>query len=344
MSAVEVFLDETPGEIRGVAARDGRFEHLLIEREDDVAEYRLGARVVGRVAEVHAGLKGAFVDLGGAVHGFLPFRGGARTGEGARIEVEVTAEPRERKGPTLRLIGPADGSPRLLQPGPTVRETLASLAPGVEPVTGPRAIRAGIEAEEEAASPGARYPDTGLDLMIERTRALVAVDLDLAPAAGASIGAKARDRANRQGLAEAARLLRLKRWAGLVAIDLVGTGHDGPAILAAARRAFGDDPAIGYGPVSRFGLLQVSLPWGRSPLEEVFNGPAGQRKAEHRAQDVVRALRLALLTETGSARLRATCAPEEAAIAAPLVARLGPRAELRADAAIAPGAFLIEEG
>ncbi len=45
MSAVEVFLDETPGEIRGVAARDGRFEHLLIEREDDVAEYRLGARV-----------------------------------------------------------------------------------------------------------------------------------------------------------------------------------------------------------------------------------------------------------------------------------------------------------
>lgn len=344
MSDVEVFLDETPGEIRGVVARDGRFEHLLIEREDDLAAHRLGARVAGRVVEVPDGLKGAFVDLGAAAHGFLPFRGGARAGEGARVEVEVVAEPRETKGPMLRLVGPAEGPPRLLRPAPGVRETLAALAPGVEPATGPAAIRAGSEAEEEAASPGALFPDTGLDLMIERTRALVAVDFDLAPGRGLATGGKARERANRQGLAQTARLLRLKRWAGLVVIDLIGTGHDGPAIQAAARRAFGDDPAIGYGPVSRFGLLQVSLPWGRTPLEEIFNGPDGRRKVEHRAQDVVRALRLALLSETGSPRVRARCAPEEAAIAAPLAARLGPRAELRADAAIAPAAFLIEEG
>ena len=343
MSEVEVFLDETPGETRGAIARDGRFEHLLIERDDDIPEHRLGARVAGRVVEVNVGLKGAFVDLGTGVDGFLPLRGGVRARAGERIEVEVVAEPRERKGPTLRLVGPAQGELGLLRPAPTVRETLAVLAPGIAPTTDAAAIRAGREAEEEAAGSGGLFPDTGLDLKVERTRALVAVDLDLAPAPGVATGGKARERANRQGLAEAARLLRLKRWAGLVVVDLVGTGHEGAAILAAARRAFGDDPAIGYGPVSRFGLLQLSLPWGRTPLEEVFNGPDGRRLA-HRAQDVVRALRLALLADTAAPRLVARCAPDEAAAAAPLVARLGPRAALRSDPAIVPGGFVIEEG
>lgn len=344
MSEVEVFLDETPGETRGVVLRDGRFEHLLMDRDDDTPEHRLGARVAGRVIEVHPGLKGAFVDLGVLVHGFLPLRGAAGVREGDRIEVEVAAEPRERKGPTLRLIGSAEGAPRLLRPGPSVREALAALAPGVKPTTGAAAIQAGLEAEEEASGAGDLFSETGLDLMVERTRALIAVDLDLSPAPGVQTGAKARERANRQGLIEAARLLRLKRWAGLVVVDLVGAGHDGGAILAAARRAFGDDPAIGYGPVSRFGLLQLSLPWGRTPLEEVFSGHDGRRRLAHRAQDVVRSLRLALLTDTAAPRLVARCAPEEAAAAGPLVARLGPRAELRPDAAIAAGAFEIEEG
>ena len=61
MSAVEVFLDETPGETRGVVLRDGRFTHLLIQREDDPAETRLGARSIGRVVEINPGLRGAFV-------------------------------------------------------------------------------------------------------------------------------------------------------------------------------------------------------------------------------------------------------------------------------------------
>lgn len=344
MTDVEVFLDETPGETRGVVVRDGRFEHLLIDRDDDAPERRLGARVAARVAEVRPDLKGAFVDLGGALPGFLPFRGAVRVGEGDRIEVEVSAEPRERKGPTLRLVGPAEGSPRLLRAGPALRETLAALAPGVEPVSGAAAIQAAMEAEEAAACPGALFADTGLDLMVERTRAVIAVDLDLSPTAGVAAGGKARERANRQGLVEAARLLRLKRWGGLVVVDLVGAGHDGAAVLSAARRAFGSDPAVSYGPVSRFGLLQLSLPWRRTPIEEVLNGPDGRRRPTHRAQDVVRALQLALLTDTTAPRWRARCAPDEALLAGPLVGRLGPRAELRSDPAIAPGAFLIEEG
>ena len=341
--SLEVFLDDTPGEVRGVVVRDGRFEHLLIQREEEVPEHRLGARCIGRIVEVHPGLKGGFVDLGPVVHGFLPFRGQDRLTVGQKVEVEVSAEPREGKGPTLRLIGAGEGEPRLLTPGPSVVEILTRLAPGVMPVTGVPAIQASRDAEDEAASPGELFTETGLDLRVERTRALIAVDLDLAPAPGVAFGAAARTRANRQGLQAAARMIRLKRWAGLVAIDLIGTGQDGESAMTAAKAAFGDDPDVVFGPVNRFGVLQLALPWRRTPLEEVLNGPDRRRRPGQRAQDIVRSLRFALLSDTTTARISVRAAPEDAGLATPLVARLGPRAHLMSDPAVAPGAFVIED-
>lgn len=327
---VEVFLDETPGEIRGVVMRDGRFEHLLIEREDDVQPHRLGARSVGRVASVEPSLKGAFVDLGvdPGVAGFcfLPLKGEGKAAVGDKVEVEVVAEPRRGKGPALKLIGPGQGAPRLLSPGPGVKATLAILTPGVEPATGLEAIQASWDAEEEAGFPGELFPDTGLDLMVERTRAMVTVDLDFAAVQGAATGMKARDRANRQGLQQAARTIGLKRWGGLVAIDLIGTNLDGAPILAAAKAAFGRQAA--FGPINRFGVLQLALPWRRTPLEEIFAGADGRRMVAHRAQDVVRGLRHALLSDTASPRIVERCPADVAALAAPLVARLGPRAAI----------------
>jgi Ribonuclease G/E len=342
--SLEVFLDDTPGEVRGMVARNGRFEHLLIQRDDDVLQHRLGARCVGRVVEVHPWLKGGFVDLGAAPPpGFLPFRGQDRLTVGQKVEVEVSAEPRGGKGPTLRLTGAGEGAPRLLAPGPTIAETLARLAPGVEIQTGLAAVRASLEAEDEAGRTNEWFADAGLDVAVERTRALIAVDLDLAPAPGVAFGAPARTRANRQGLNEAARRIRLKRWGGLVAVDLIGVGHDGEAILATARQAFGGDPDIVFGPVNRFGVLQLALPWRLTPLEEVLNGPDGRRRPVQRAQDLVRTLRQGLLSDTTAARISLRCAPEDAALAAPLVAKLGPRAHLTADPATAPGAFVVEE-
>ena len=344
MSEVEAFLDDTPGEVRGVVVRDGRFEHLLIQREDDVPEHRLGARCIGRIVEVHPGLKGCFVDLGPVVHGFLPFRGQDRLTSGQKVEVEVSAEPREGKGPTLRLIGAGEGEPRLLTPGPTVAETLARLAPGVAPVTGLAAIQASWDAEEEALADRDLVHDTGLDIAVERTRAMIAVDLDLSPAPGMAFGAAARTRANRQGVQAAARMIRLKRWGGLVAIDLIGTGQDGDVVMAAAKQAFGGDPEVVFGPVNRFGVMQLAVPWRLTPLEEVLNGRDRRRRPEQRAQDIVRSLRHSLMSDTTVARITLRGAPDEAALAAPLVARLGPRAHLIADPAIAPGAFTREEG
>lgn len=343
MSELEVFLDETPGEARGVVVRDGRFEHLIIQRESDVPQHRLGARSAGRVAAIDVGLRGAFIDLGAPEpFGFLPLRKNDRIAAGQKVEVEISAEPREQKGPTLRLIGAGEGDPRLLRAGPAAAEQLARLAPGVEIRTGAAAIRASLEAEEEALAPGALFAHLGVRLAVERTRALIAVDIDHAAAPGRD-GRRDKRRANRDGLMQAARMVRLKGWGGLVAVDLVGTGHDGAAMLAAAKAAFGDDPEIGYGPVNRFGVLMLSLPWRMTPLEERLNGPDGRPTVETRAIDAVRRLRLALAGDTTTPYLTLRCPPAVAAAAETLAARLGPRARVKADPALS-GGVEIDEG
>lgn len=343
MADVEVFLDQTPGETRGVIARDGLFTHLIIHRDSDRPSDRLGARCVGRIARVEPGLRGAFVDLGaGEPFGFLPLGKDEKAGEGAKIEVEVVAEPRERKGPVLRRLGEATGEPRLLAPGPDVAAILAGLAPGVAPQTGVAAIRAALEAEEDALSTSVVDSASGLDLMIQRTRALIAVDIDHAPAPGRD-SRKNREAANRAGLSHAARLLTLKGWGGLVVIDLIGVGLHGDTIMKMVRAAFAAEPQAAFGPLSRFGLMQLALPWRRTPVDErLLDGP-GRGVLEARAIDVARQLRLTLLSDPATPRFVARCTPEVAVLAAPLVEALGPRAGLAADASLAVGVVKIEE-
>ena len=341
--AVEVFLDETPGETRGAIMRDGRYTHLLIHRDDDMAQTRLGARSVGRVIEVNPGLRGAFVDIAAPAAAFLPFPRNDRITQGQRLEVVVTAEPRAGKGAAVRYVGPGEGTPRLIQPAPSIAKQLRDLAPGEESVTGIAAIDAVVEAEEEALAQSIVFASHGIDLAIERTRALVAVDIDFTSTPGRD-PKQARAAANREGLKQAARLIGLRNWGGLIVIDMIGDGTDAEAQAKVARAAFGHEPQAVFGPVSRFGLLQMSLPWRRTPIEEVLLGASGRPSVQTRALSFVRTLRRHLLADTLSPRIIACCAPEEALIAQPLAARLGPRAVIQADPAIPVGRGRIEEG
>ncbi|KIC56399.1 RNA-binding protein [Brevundimonas nasdae] len=341
--AVEVFLDETPGETRGAIMRDGHYTHLLIHREDDAAQTRLGARSVGRVIEVNPGLRGAFVDIAAPTAAFLPFPKNDRITQGQRMEVVVTAEPRAGKGAVVRRLGVGEGTPRLIQPAPSIAEQLRDLAPGEESITGIAAIDAVIEAEEEALAQSISFTSHGIDLAVERTRALVAVDIDFTSTPGRD-PKQARAVANREGLKQAARLIGLRNWGGLVVIDMVGDGQDAEAQSKVARAAFDHEPQAVFGPVSRFGLLQMSLPWRRTPIEDLLLDAGRRPSVQTRAISVVRALRRQLLVDTLSPRITARCSPDEALIAHPLAARLGPRAVIQADAAIPPGRGRIEEG
>ncbi len=340
---IELFYDDTPGERRGVVARNGRFEQMLIQREGDPEAMRLGARSVGRVVAVEPGLSGAFVDLGGeGPHAFLPFERNHVLTVGQTLEVVVTAEPREAKGPVLRRLGAGEGAPRLLEAAPDLLDALTALAPGVEVQTGAAAIQASWDAEEEALGQGDFFAETGVDLAVQRTRALIAVDIDFAPLPGRD-SRKGKAAANREGLRQAARLIRLKRWGGLVAVDLIGTVLDGAAVTLQAKEAFAWAPDASWGPVSRFGLMQLSLPWRHTPIEEALGRPGSDRALQSEAIDLTRRLRHALLSDTASPRRVGHCRPALMQRAAPLIARLGPRAGLRQDEAVRPGAETIEE-
>jgi Ribonuclease G/E len=337
MSRRQLFLDEAPGEIRGVLTLDDRPERLLIVRDDDEPRLALGARVAARVAEVEPALATAFLDLGDGHAAILPFRPDARPVRGQMIEAEIRGESRRGKLATARALGASEGRPRLLGAAPPIQEQLRILAPGVEIVQGAGARRIADEAEAEALEP--IHPLTGGGVIaIEPTRALTAIDVDLGERKGADSKRVARQ-ANLVALNEAARLLRLKGLGGLVVIDLAGRGHDGAALLAAGRTAFApDNPGVAFGPISRFGTLELTIPRRTRPLLERLCRDDGAPSDRTLAQRLIRRLQTEAEAAAG-ARLIATCAPQVADAARPLAdalaERVGRRVALSPDASFA---------
>lgn len=332
--APTLYLDEMPGERRLVLMRGERPHRLLLSRDSDHLTRQCGARLVGRVEQLAPSLKGAFVRIDAdEPHAFLPVRGGAKMVEGQWLTLQVTAAARGNKGPVVRVLGPAEGPLCLIAPAPDLLERMRALEPdlpaGLAPVTGLEAVRASLAAEEEALA--SHHALGGLDLSVERTRAMVAVDVDLAPGSRLS-----RHGANLRAIGEAARLSVLKSWGGLVAIDLAGTGLDGEAITRAARDAFAS-PGTVIGPVNRFGVLMLSLPWSETPIEERL-APT----AETLALNALRQMNLALLSDTRAARIILRAGAGIAGLLGASVASLGPRAHLVPDDALAAQAFRIE--
>lgn len=316
MSERRIYLHRGLGETRGVVTLDGRSERLLMTRDGDEQRLRLGARLVARVASLEPALGTAFLDLGDKVEAILPFKPEARPMRGAAVEVEIRAEPRRGKLAIARALGAGEGDPRLLSPGASVAEMLAGFAPNSELVEGRAAEMAADEAEAEALETTHALPGGG-DIAIETTRALTAIDVDLADRKGGDAKRVTRQ-ANLAALGLSARLLRLKGLGGIVVIDLVGRGHDGAALLAAARAAFAvDNPGVAIGPVGRFGTMELSLPRRGQPTLEYLCRPDGALSDLSLAHCLIRRLDSEARARPG-ARLSALCAPAIALAVAPL--------------------------
>ncbi len=319
MSARRLFLDRGPGEDRGVVTLDGRPERLLIERAGADPQPRFGARYRVRIDEMGGPLGLAFVDLGEGVGGVMRLKSGGPP-RGAVLQAKVTAEARADKAAVLKLIGPADGRPGLLEQAPRLEQRLRDFAPGAEITVGAAAREAADDAQDAALAVRHALGD-GLSLTVEPTRALVSVDVDLSPGATRSRPVVA----NLEAIRHSARLLRLKALGGTVVIDLVGGGRDEPRLLQEARTAFQpDQPGVVILPVSRLGLLQVARPHRERPVAEVLCDGDGCLSARSVAQRLIRALEREGHASPG-ALLEAACAADVAAELGPLIAGLGPR-------------------
>ncbi len=342
MSERRLYLDVCPGETRGIVTLDGRPERLILARAGEPPAQFLGAVVVGRVRAVEAAAGLAFVDLGEGPDGVLNLT--AETGrpvQGAAVEVEIRAEARRGKGAALRWIGPSEGPPRVLRAAPSLEARLAEIAPGCEVRTGAAAREAGDAAQAQALASAAALSGGGR-IWIEPTRALTAVDVDLGAASGAAPKRAARA-ANLAALGEAARALRLKGLGGLVVVDLVGRGHDAPAILAAARAAFApDNPGVAFGPISRFGTLELTIPRRARPCLDLLVDESGRPTAQTLALDLLRALEREARADPGGRFAGVAAEPviEAARAGLPdLWAKVGTRISLRAERGRAPEDF-----
>jgi Ribonuclease G/E len=323
MSERRLYLDRGIGETRGVVTLDDRPERLIVRRDADDPALLLGARLVARVASVEAAIGAAFLDLGEGREAMLPFKPDARPVRGASLEVEIRNEPRRGKLAVVRPLGEAEGAPRLLAGAPEVAELLRFHAREAELVEGRLAREVAAEAEAEALETIHPLPGGGT-LAIEPTRALTAIDVDLGERKGADAKRVTRQ-ANLAALSEAARLLRLKSLGGLVVVDLVGRGHDGNALMAAARAAFGpDNPGVAIGPVGRFGTMELSIPRRARPISEQLLREDGAPSDRTLAQRLIRQLQREAEAQPG-ARLAASCAPAVARAAEPLARQLAER-------------------
>ena len=335
MSDRRIYLDRGLGESRGVVTLDGRPERLLIWRDDDDPHLRFGIRQIARVASLEPALGSAFLELEGGSEAILPFKPEARPVRGQAIEVEIRGEPRRGKLAIARVLGPAEGAPRLTGEAHDLAAELEALVPGARVVEGAAAREVADEAEAEALEILHPLPGGG-QIAIEPTRALTAIDVDLSDRKGSDAKRVTRQ-ANLAALGMAARLLRLKGLGGIVVIDLVGRGHDGNGLLAAARSAFGpDNPGVAIGPVGRFGTMELSLPRRTQPVLERLCDEAGALTAQTLAHRMIRHLQREAAAQPG-ARLVATCAPDVAkAASAPavkLAALIGARFSIRPDPA-----------
>lgn len=320
MSERVSFLDKCVGETRGVVTLNGKPERLILRRDEQDPRLMLGARVVARVESVDPAVATAFLDLGNAAQAILPFKQDARPVRGGTLEIEIRAEPRQGKLAVAREIGKGAGPPRLLAPPPGVREILASIVRDREPVEGREARAIADEAEADVLEAVHRLPGGG-DIAIESTRALTSIDVDLGDRK-AQDSKRAARQANLSAIAEGARLLRLKGLGGIVVFDLVGRGHDGHALLAAARLAFGpDNPGVAIGPVGRFGTMELSMPRRTQPLGEQLKADGAALSDRTLAQRLIRRLESEALIQPG-ARLSAACAPLVAQAAEPLIRAL----------------------
>ena len=332
MSERQLFLDRGFGETRGVVTLKGRPERLILVRDGADPAQALGARVAGRITRLERAMASAFVDLGGESQAVMDLKPDMpRLNEGQAVIAEIRSEARNGKGPSLRFIEPGEGAPRLLEPGPSLSEQLRSFDRTAPIVEGEAARAAADLAEAEALETLFPLPGGG-QIAVEPTRALVAVDVDLGASAAQEAKRAARV-ANLAALGVAARVLRLKGLGGLVVVDLVGRGHDGPTLAAAARSAFApDNPGVSIGPISRFGTLELAIPRRRRPVIEDLLEPDGRPRPFTVAMRLIRDLERQGRASPGD-RLVAACSPEVAEAARPALASLaeviGRRLELQ---------------
>ena len=260
-------------------------------RGDEVSDTfpRAGRRFAGRIKKTDKALAAAFVDLGDGRDAFLPLRKSneAYCIDGALIEVEIKAPPRQSKGAALRFIGPlTEGTPGRLPPfTDAALEAVQSIGEGADEILvddGP-ALRmlhmAGFDNASHESHPVSLFEKYGADqefdaafervvpltgggcLMIDEAQALTAIDVDTG-GLRASSPERLREKIAFAAAEEAMRQVSLRNIGGHIVIDFPDIpGEAGrKRFQAHLRKVMARLDGAGAASFSRSGLYSFTAP------------------------------------------------------------------------------------
>lgn len=271
---ITLHYDSRFGLARGAVCIDG-LPHLYAEGyEYNQSLTMVNVRSVARLKSKAGGM--AFLALADGAEAVLdvPQEVFARLVEGAALEIEIIAESRQEKLARARLIGSATGEARRISPVQSLKDRLLAQVSDwgdmIESTLDSDALDA---AEEAALNPSASMSEGGY-LSIERTRALIACDVDSASGEGVLTPKAFAKACNERAVSDIGRRLRLSGLAGLVVIDLIGKRHDADRLRHLLQAGFGFEAGkLIIGPVGKFGTLEFVRPWGATPLMDTVRSP-----------------------------------------------------------------------
>lgn len=315
---LETWTDAAIGETREALVRDGKPIALRISRtSDEGRRARWGEIYCARVREIDRRRRGVFLDLGlSEQHGFLPLGDDGRARmrrdrvalrEGQGVIVSVTREAARNKNPVVELTetGHDGEAPHRIAQHEVDEEVL--LARPADPST-----RGKLDALIEDSLARTAPIGGGGMLTIEPTAALVAIDVDAGARAGSGDPERFALDLNIAAAHEAARQIRLRNLAGIIAIDFVSLRAKSHAkqLEDAVKQAFAGDPwSVQFGGLSRFGVFDMARSQLRAPLHEQLRDPDGRMSVETVALMALRAIEREGRAQTGR-QIACTVAPE----------------------------------
>jgi len=270
------------GETRAAIYEGRKLVELYVRRESDALKPRQGDVFAGRVAKVDQSMGGAFIDIGAKYDGLFKFTNSPnapRFTEGQMAEFEVSKATEIGKGPVLKFkqLTKAEKVGKLS--GDDLKATISKRFPNIE------FTEAAVSVIDEATETELAIKGGGT-ICIERTRALVAIDVDKGTAVSSFDVCMA-------ALPMIAHELRLRGLGGLIVIDLpnLRQPRQRNTVFKAAERAFKDDSNnVKLAPLSRFGCLELTRYKPELSLDEVLNNRIGSPTTETIALRALRQL------------------------------------------------------
>lgn len=274
-------VEELVGETRAAVYEGRKLVELHLDRWSDFNKPRIGERWTAVVGAVDPSIGGMWMQMGKGPDALLSFKGQKdmpRLTEGERIDVLIAKEAISEKGPVVRYVAePTRDAPGVVH-ALNLRERLNLRFPEITFELS--SVGLDTSTERDLAIPG------GGSITIERTQALIAVDVDKG-------GAKTVMDCSVNGAKLIMAQLRQRRLGGLIAIDfpnLRQPRHRLSVIRAMEDMAEADPASIRVAPFSRFGVVELTRGLDGPSLDAQMNDRFGEPTVETRAIAALRRL------------------------------------------------------